>query len=128
MLIEINKKQYQVLDGEFKRIVHQEYNNLVILEKVGFYERIISLLTTISKTIGMNSCLFYGVTHGGFLPLNCCQNFEHIFITNTTEEHKQNIFKNLEYGNVQYVDCTDTVPENSIIFSEDYEGCKWCAS
>ena len=124
MLVEINKKQYQVLDGEFKRIVHQEYNNLVILDKVGFYERIASLLKTISKTIGMKSCLFYGVTHGGFLPLNCCQNFENVFVTKTTEEHKQNIFKNLEYGNLQYVDYRDTIPEDNIIFSEDYEGCQ----
>jgi hypothetical protein len=72
---------------------------LVIREKVGFYERIISLLTTISKTIGINSCLFYGVTHGGYLPLICSQNFEEVFITKTTEEHKQNIFKNLENEN-----------------------------
>jgi len=121
MLVEINKKQYQVCEGEFEKIPHKEYNNLVIRDKVGFYERIISLLTSIGQSICIKRALFYGITHGGYLPLNCSQNFEKVFITKTEEKHKLNIFKNLEQENVDYLDDEDTIPEDCITFSEDLE-------
>jgi predicted O-methyltransferase YrrM/tetratricopeptide (TPR) repeat protein len=123
MQIEINKTFYQVSDGEFEKIPHSEYNNLVILKKVGFYERIISLLTTISKSFEISNCIFYGVTHGGYLPLTCSQNFENIYITKTNEKHKKNIIKNLYSDNVDFLDehLIKVIPENIIIFSEDCE-------
>jgi hypothetical protein len=40
MIIELNKKTYQVNSNEFNTIIHNEYNNLRIKEKLGFYERI----------------------------------------------------------------------------------------
>jgi len=119
MLVEINKKQYQVCEGEFEKIPHKEYNNLVIIDKVGFYENIISLLTSIGQSICIKHAIFYGITHGGYLPLNCSQNFEKVFITKTEEKHKLNIFKNLEQENVDYIDDEDTIPEDCITFSED---------
>ena len=44
MLVEINKKTYSVSKNEFDVIPHAEYNNLIIREKAGHYERIASLL------------------------------------------------------------------------------------
>lgn len=119
MQIEINKILYQVSDGEFKRIPHNEYNNLIILEKVGFFERIISLLKTIGEELNIKNLICSDVNHGGFVPLNCCEHFENIYITNTTEEHKLNIFKNLKSENVQYVDDENTISGDCIIFSEN---------
>ena len=40
MNIELNKQFYQVNSNEFNTIIHNDYNNLRIREKLGFYERI----------------------------------------------------------------------------------------
>jgi len=39
MLIEINidKKKYIILPNEFKKNTHHEFNNLIILENLGFF-------------------------------------------------------------------------------------------
>jgi len=124
MVVEINKVQYNVCNDEFEKIPHTEYNNLIILKDVGLYERIISLITNIGESIGVNDCVFYDVTHGGFIPLNCSDNFANIYIKKCTEEHNLNILKNLKTGNNENIhfieeNSENILPEDIIVFSEN---------
>uniref|UniRef100_A0A6C0KWN6 Glycosyltransferase 2-like domain-containing protein n=1 Tax=viral metagenome TaxID=1070528 RepID=A0A6C0KWN6_9ZZZZ len=126
MVVEINKVQYNVCNDEFEKIPHTEYNNLIILKDVGLYERIISLIKNIGENVGINDCVFYNVTHGGFIPLNCSENFANIYIKKCTEEHNLNILKNLKnrnYENIHFIEesAENVLPEDIIIFSENYD-------
>jgi predicted O-methyltransferase YrrM len=139
MIIDINKSQYNVLEDEFKKIEHKEFNNLTILENVGFYERIISLLSSISE-IGIKECMFYNITHGGFIPIQCITLFYKLYIVNSNEEQGENIIKNLvqnieysEINNIQFIDdelVKDLSKESKdyIIFSENADSIKLDAS
>lgn len=97
MLIEINidKKKYNILSNEFKQITHHEFNNLKIVENLGFFERIISLLSELSF-LENNICIFFNSTHGGFIPINCSNYFKKIILSGCDEKHIENIKKNIE--------------------------------
>lgn len=47
----IDKNEFTVNDEEFVSLHNQEYNNLKILDKVGYYERIVSLISELIKSI-----------------------------------------------------------------------------
>jgi len=130
MIIEVNKIKYEVCEGEFEKIQHNEYNNLVILKNVSQYERIISLLTTIGKELNISNCLFYNVNHGGFIPLQCSKYFKKIFITSTSETNKMNIFKNFSYQKIENINFIENIncqkfneenEDNYIVFSESID-------
>ncbi len=55
MIVELNKQKYHVCNDEFMTIQHEEYNYLIIKDKLGYYERIISLLCELSK-MGFTDC------------------------------------------------------------------------
>ena len=104
--IEINKQIYRLNLNEYTKVNHEEYSNLNILDQLGFHERQIGLLKEISKlykekvNIKMNN-----ITHGGFIPINCSNYYNNIYI-NINEEHSnnilQNISKNLKHKNIYY--------------------------
>ena len=98
MTEEINKKKYKVNSGEFKTNHHDEYNNLIIKDKLGEYERIVSLLCEISlyPSSIFKKCALYNPTHGGFIPINCSSSFEKIILLKVAEDHKSNIVENCE--------------------------------
>lgn len=92
MLVELNNRKYNIQPNEFNVITHNEYNNLQIRENVGLFDRIVSLLQELSKVkIGneiqdqdkevTKQCIFYDVTHGGYIPINCASKFDIIFYT-----------------------------------------------
>jgi predicted O-methyltransferase YrrM len=92
----INNKKYYVNEDEFNIIPNKEYNNLKIIDKLGYYEKIISLLNEISNTY-MNyitNLFIYYTTHGGFIPLNCWQKFSNIYLYESN--NKSNILQNIE--------------------------------
>lgn len=102
MIIDINKKPYNVAPNEFNTIIHNEYNNLIIKEALGYFERVISLLTELSKTLDISECLLYNQTHGGFIPIQCAAQFESVFVLNSGDP---NIAANIalhNVGNVSY--------------------------
>jgi TPR repeat protein len=99
MLVELNKCKYNIQSNEFNVITHNEYNNLQIRENVGLFDRIVSLLHELSKVkIGneiqdkeKKQCIFYDVTHGGYIPINCASKFETIhLINNQNKQENQN--------------------------------------
>ena len=81
VLKNINYKQYNVSDDEFKEVI-PDLNTLRFVEKLGFYERLISLITTIGTSLNYTNCLFINPTHGGFIPLECESGFKHLFLYN----------------------------------------------
>ena len=83
----IDKKFYHVQPSEFKK-VESEFQNLQILEHVGVFERLISLIQEISNLFNLNKILFVNPTHGGFIFLNLNMN---IFVKDVQLEHLKNI-------------------------------------
>ena len=101
MLVELNNRKYNIQSNEFNVITHNEYNNLQIRENVGLFDRIVSLLQELSKVkIGneiqdkdkeKKQCIFYDVTHGGYIPINCASTFDTIhLINNQNKQENQN--------------------------------------
>jgi hypothetical protein len=130
MIVNIDKKDYHVNNNEFKFINIQEYCNLKLHEDIGFFERMISLFVEFKKC-GIKNINFLNTTHGGFLPIQCSNNFDIINLINTHPEHIENIEKNIikykmidKFNNINiflhhwlfYV-CNSS--ENSIIFSNN---------
>jgi hypothetical protein len=121
MNIELNKKSYQVNSNEFNKIIHNEYNNLIIREKLGFYERIASLLKDLSPLAPQ--CLFFSQSHGGYLGIESAKHYDKVYFLNNKENHEKNIRTNvLKYGlqNVEWEISEHLSSTQSIIFSEDY--------
>jgi len=123
MLIEVNKKQYHVNWNEFNKITHNEYNHLIIREKLGYFEQTISLikeLSTIHKNV--TQCIFFNPTHGGFLPMNVAHCFKEVFILNTNDAHISNIKQNISDYKIENI-CWDLkkLGKDFIIFSDKME-------
>ena len=135
MLVELNKCKYNIQSNEFNVITHNEYNNLQIREKVGQFDRIVSLLQELSKVkIGneiqdkdkeKKQCIFYDVTHGGYIPINCASTFDTIHLINQNQNQKDNITENITLHNIKNAFWTlppnDLNLSNSIIFADKYE-------
>jgi predicted O-methyltransferase YrrM len=116
MIIDINKKQYNVEANEFTTVTHSEYNNLIIRNDLARFERIVSLLSELSKTLGIKEAIFYNQTHGGFIPIQCAGQFENIYVVNSTDS---NIAANITLHNVGNV-FFDIIPT----FSADVGACR----
>lgn len=126
MIEEINNKKYKVNPGEFKTNHHNEYNNLIIKDKLGDYERIVSLLCEISlyPSSPFKKCIFYNPTHGGFIPISCSSSFEKIILVTDSDDHKPNILENCDTHDITNIvwGMEEQAGEGEgdiIIFSED---------
>ena len=91
----INKKYYEINEDEFIVLPHKEYTNLRILEHLGLFERLVSLLNEIQYNFNFENICFINSSHGGFIPLNC-NKYQNIYILESTEKHKKNIEKNIK--------------------------------
>ena len=102
MIVQLNKKTYHVCDNEFNTIEHKEYNNLIIKDKLGYFERIVSLLCELSK-ITTFDLVSYTQTHGGFVHINCSQHFNNSYILKTDGIEQYNIYQNISHHNTSNV-------------------------
>lgn len=103
----INNKKYFVNDDEFNLIFYNEYNNLKIIDKLGYFETIISFIKKLSELhlhFSMPINLYFcNTTHGGFIPLNCLKTiFNHIYLQ-ADECDVENIIKNIDNLNEENV-------------------------
>jgi predicted O-methyltransferase YrrM/tetratricopeptide (TPR) repeat protein len=119
----LNKFEYNVLASEFTEIKHKEYNYLRIIENLGYYERIVSLLTGISK-LGIQTAVFYNTTHGGFIPIQSAPSFKKTYLVETDLIHKRKILENMDRHNnidtdIQFMTPSHETLCESILFSED---------
>jgi len=120
--VEISKKNYYVNGNEFNVVTHALYNNLKILYNVGEFERIISLITELSK-MNLTECICYNSTHGGFIPINCSNSFQTVYILDTKIENREKIEQNIKTQNIQNIKFkldTQMISE-FILFSEKFE-------
>jgi tetratricopeptide (TPR) repeat protein len=122
----IDKKEFTVNDNEFVRLPHQEYTNLKILDKVGYYERIISLISELTKCIQtVDTFININSTYGGFVDIECSDIFSQLFILNHSEyqQHNENIETNIKTHkktNINLITQTNFshFNKNCILFSE----------
>jgi hypothetical protein len=126
MIININKKDYNVTDNEFLKIPHEQYINLIIKDKVGLFERVISLLVELSKTLNIKNIIFFEQICGGFIPINCASEIENIYIINSNNDNCINIKDNILRHNVKNIVISNNIIienylKNSIIYSEKFE-------
>ena len=121
MIVELNQKTYHICDNEFTTIPHTEYNNLIIKDKLGYFERIVSLLCELSKFNNFD-LVTNNQTHGGFVPINCSSNFNSIYVLKTEEFQQQNISQNIVKHNIENIFFQITNPLNQfMIYSENLE-------
>jgi glycosyltransferase involved in cell wall biosynthesis len=120
--INIDQKTYTVLRTEFEQIP-SPYTTLVVLDKVGQYDRIVSLLSAISLQMQCRSVVYGSITHGGYIPINCTASVSFLF--DCAIPQQTNINANIA-NNKQYVFLSDlsiineTFVRKSILFTEDY--------
>jgi hypothetical protein len=121
MLVKINGIDYNVNDDEFAKIPHDRYQNLVIREGVGKFERIISLINEMSH-LNIENLIVYNTTHGGFIPINCSPNFQRVIALDTRSDHADNAatnVKNRKIKNVTFDKDIQPMPNNTIVYSEN---------
>jgi len=122
MNIFLNKNGYKINSNEFNTIIHNEYNNLVIREKLGHFERIVSLLTELA---GLASrCLFFSQSHGGFVPISVASKYANIYLLNNAENQIENLKNNISGFNVSNAKWSFESTEEEmdlIVYSENYE-------
>ena len=106
--------------NEFVVIPHAEYNNLIIREKAGHYERIASLLDNLRFDDSMK-LLIQSPTHGGFLPIECSPHFMHVYLFGKDEAHKSNTNSNISSHNISNISWIDDISQikNYIYFCEE---------
>lgn len=122
MNILLNKKGYAINQNEFNTIVHNEYNNLVIREKLGHFERVVSLLSDLSGF--SRQCLFFSQSHGGYVPISIASKYDNIYLLNTSENQAKNLRLNIEGYNITNVNWSFESTEESldlIVYSENYD-------
>jgi hypothetical protein len=102
MIVDINKKTYKVDNNEFAVIPHAEYNNLIIRKKVGYYERIASLLDNLRFGDDSINLLIQSPTHGGFLPIECSHHFAGVYLLGqyNSQQQKSNTNENIASHNI----------------------------
>jgi hypothetical protein len=123
MNILLNKQGYKIKSNEFNKIVHNDYNNLIIREKLGYFERVVSLLTDLS--VFSRQCLFFSQSHGGFVPISVTPYYDNIYLLNSEKNHLKNLEENVAGFNLSNVkwkfDSTGEKPVDLIIYSENYD-------
>lgn len=117
----INGKKYCVSETEFTFIPHKEYNNLKIIDKLGFYEQVISFINELTKIeLYYSSLIIYNPTHGGFIPINCANYYDNILLVSPNEniDNIQNNLIQFNIDNIQFINLNDIQFTSSIIFDE----------
>jgi len=114
----INHEVFQVNENEFTEIVHKEYFNLKLVSELALFERIVSLLNELS-VLSINSCIFFGTSHGGYIPIKCSKAFNNIVLLNVSNDHKANTLKNIETHGIENISWLFSQSKRDIIFSFD---------
>jgi GR25 family glycosyltransferase involved in LPS biosynthesis len=94
-MVLINNEEFTVNHNEFNKVICEKFCNLNIISKLGYFERIISLITELSKYLEIKHGLFIDPDHGGFIPIKCSTYLTDINILNTSFLNQSNISKNI---------------------------------
>jgi GR25 family glycosyltransferase involved in LPS biosynthesis len=114
----INNEIFQVNENEFTEIKNEDFFNLKLISKLGYFERIVSLLNELS-VLSINRCIFFGTNHGGYIPIKCSKAFDSIILLNVSNNHKVNILKNIDTHGIKNISWVFDSQRNHVIFSLD---------
>lgn len=93
--INIYGNDYKVCNDEFIKLNHNEFNNLNIINNLGKYERLISLVKELFLIKdGELEALFYQISDGGFFPIKCSE-FIKVNVINESDIHSLNFINNI---------------------------------
>jgi len=124
--VTIEKKEYNVEDYEFTKLFIEKYCNLIMFNGLGEMERLVGLITEISKELNIPNVLYLNPTHGGFLPINCSHDILNNYIVfsdyHENKNHLHNTKLNLNtllnastHNNVSVLDLSQSQPSyNSV--------------
>ena len=102
MSVKINGYEYHINTNEFEKINHDRYTNLLLYKDVSEFERIISLINEL-KCLNIADLIIYNTTHGGFIPINCCDNYTNIYPIETSINHIDNCLLNIKKRNINNI-------------------------
>ena len=93
MKVTISNKDYFINDDEFTLFKNNEFCNLKIYNNLSILDRLVNFINEIIHSSNIENKYLYVVksTHGGYLPINCSKNYKHIYLSDTDENHKNNI-------------------------------------
>ena len=98
-MVIIDGKEYKVCDGEFNKIEHKNFSNLNIIDSVGLFERLVSLMNELSNAHQIENLIIYKPTHGGYVPISVSNSrdckYKNVFLLETAREHIENIKNNM---------------------------------
>ena len=102
MEILINNTKYKINDNEYTKFEHNYYTNLKLYNKLGIHERLIGLIKKCKEVFSLEKPDFFSFNtkYGGFISINLSNDFEHICLLDTEEEHKKKY--NRKYKNSKY--------------------------
>ena len=131
-MVLINNEDFDVNPNEFGKIKCEKFNNLNIISNLGYFERIISLITELSITLKIKHGIFIDSDHGGFIPIKCSTNLTEINLLNSSIENKLNIsnniiryfisnifFNSIENINSRYKELRSILP--TLLYSDNFE-------
>lgn len=128
MIIKLDGHEYNINENEFVKIKHEEFINLTIRDDIGKFERLLSLINELTF-LKIHNLIFYNTTHGGFIPINCSQNYQNVFAIDTKIEHNENImsninrFKNTNIKLYKYLDDININNKSSLFIISDNDSC-----
>jgi FkbM family methyltransferase len=125
----LNNKPY--FTSQFQSCFHQKYSNLNIYPDVGRLERLVGLLNDLTEHTPNTSLLVYGWQYGGFVPLNCLDSYQYVYVYCDTDPYlpdntPNNLFINVPFDtlptphSIFIHDTPDTPIHNISIFSDSY--------
>lgn len=121
MLVDINKVSYQVNGDEFSLVPQVEYNNLIVLDNLSIMERICGLLGELCL-IQNDALIVHNPTHGGYIPIMVANKYKTVYLINVSEEHRENIEKNISSQNIQNIKWElENTLQNCVVFSQSSE-------
>uniref|UniRef100_A0A6C0HF63 Glycosyltransferase 2-like domain-containing protein n=1 Tax=viral metagenome TaxID=1070528 RepID=A0A6C0HF63_9ZZZZ len=125
-ILELNKDKYIVNQDDYKKLHHEEYNNLIIYPKVGEMEREIGLINDIGETL-TNPCFIYiGSKYASFYSINCREKFQQVYIETINDSDESNIVREniSKYDNINLSFAKNVITNNTVIkiFEDDIIG------
>lgn len=90
--MEIDGKTYAVLPSEFQKKPNPMYSTLVMVDRLGEFDRLASLVTELANMVNCKNVVFGAPTHGGYIAFH--SSIENIFLFDCDPIHQQNIIAN----------------------------------
>ena len=120
MIININKKKFHVNENEFNKVILSGFENLHILENLGLFERLISLIIELKDTSNIKNLICFNTCNGGYIPIECSSSFDNILLIDNILDSEENIHNNITLHNIKNIKFKNNIfLENNFGFSDN---------